>query len=157
MASSMAAALESLYADLEGMLMGLVPDAKPTHRFARRQPQDEQLRAITSITGRARLFEIREAALTVTRLVYTGAGSSGIEVSVPIDVLYPAADPGDAASWAAAAISDWSAFHHLCYTASTATAVQARTCEATPVMSPLENDPWFLMTMTVVALLDVEQ
>jgi hypothetical protein len=156
--ATMAQALEALYSDLEGILLALVPDSRPDVRFAVRQPQDEALRPLAESTGRARLFEVMESEWQVSKHLYTGGGRSGIEITVPIDVMYPSTDPRDTASWHAAAASDWSRFAHRCLdTVITGSGIQARMCWDTPKFSDVASDPWFVMRMTVRALLDVEQ
>lgn len=155
--TTFAAALENLYADIDSLLAALVPDAKVDYRFVRRQAQDEQVRDIEKMPGLPRMYEIMEREIKMTRHVYTGGGTSGIEITVPVRVMYPATDPGDTASWVAAAMSDWSRLLHDMYTNTSATGVQTRTCEATPVFEDIADDPWMIMVITVKALLDVEQ
>jgi hypothetical protein len=155
--ATFAAALENLYADIDGLLAALVPDAKIDYRFVRRQAQDEQVRDIEKMTGLPRMYQIDEQSMAMTRHLYTGGGKSGIEITVPVRIMYPSIDPGDSASWLAAAMSDWSRLLHDMYDASTATGVMARTCEASPKFEKIADDPWMIMVIIVKALLDVEQ
>jgi len=155
--TTLAAALENLYADIDSLVFALVPDAKKDYRFVRRQAQDESLRELDKMPGLPRMYEICESQIKMLRHVYTGGGTSGIEVSVPVDIMYPATDPGDSASWVAAGMSDWIRLLHDMYDRSSAVGVQARTCEASPVFRHVSEDPWMIMTITVKALLDVEQ
>jgi len=155
--TTFAAALENLYADIDALLAALVPDAKVDYRFVRRQAQDEQVRDLEKMTGMPRLYEIEEHGMSVTRHLYTGGGTSGIEITVPVRIMYPQADPGDSASWLAAAMSDWSRLLHDMYNGTSAAGVQARTCEASPKFERIPEDPWMIMVITVKALLDVEQ
>jgi hypothetical protein len=155
--TTFAAALENLYADVDALIFALVPDAKQDYRFVRRYAPDEALRELDKMPGLPRMYEICESQIKMLRHVYTGGGTSGIEISVPVEIMYPATDPGDSASWVAAAMSDWSRLLHDMYDSSSSVGVQARTCEASPVFRPVDEDPWMIMTITIKALLEVEQ
>lgn len=159
MSVNMAQALESIYSDLEGVLVGMTPTAKTEHSFARRRPDDEQLRALKDSPGRPRLFEIAESEMRIRRHLYTGAGYSGIEISVPVDIMYPTHDGGDDASWHAAAFSDWFQFCHLLIdsTSIVGDGIQARMAWDGPEVIELAEDPWFVLRITVTALLHVAQ
>jgi hypothetical protein len=155
--TTLAAALENLYADVDSLLAAIVPDAKVDYRFVRRHAQDEQMRDLEKMPGMPRMYEFLESGIKIIRHLYTGGGTSGIEITVPLRIMYPATDPSDTASWIAAAISDWSRLLHDMYDDTSAAGIQARTCEATPTFIDVVDDPWIIMEITVKALLDIEQ
>ena len=154
-----AQALENLYTDLERILQTMTPKAKTEHTFVRRRPDDELVREIGAMPGRPRLYEIRERDLKVARHLYTGSGYSGIEVQVPVDIVYPGQDRDDAASWQAAAFSDWFQFSNLLLdsTSIVGSGIQARMAWDSPEIIPFVDDPWFLLRIRVTALLHVAQ
>lgn len=157
--ATMAQALENVFADIEAIIVAITPNARPDHKFARRQPSDTPLREIKDMTGRPRLFEIQEHEIRKTRDYYTGAGYSGIEVEFPVDILYPTADRGDAASWTAAAFDDANEIQHrvLDTTTIAGDGIQCRTAWDTAEIRPFAEDPWFIMRVKITALLHVEQ
>ena len=148
------ATLGLLRDEVEARVVNLTPTAIPTTRFVRRPLRDRAIRDFAACTGKGRLVEL-------------GMGTGGYdtptightarryEYRLPLQIMYQ-----DTPEWRRAALDDADRIAQDLreHYSAAPSGVQIRhiDTEEQPTIEPHEDDPWFVLSLTVYAMICVE-
>ena len=151
-------ALAACRTDVENIIKAMEPRGRTSQRFRLRSPKEQEQRQIEEVAGGGaeRLFEVqignRVAGQSGFPSEWVGAATVGLAYGLPIVILYPSAP-----SWLEAAADDADQIAQLLRTTpTTATGVSLRVIQGLPTIDNMEAEPWFVLRLPLIALLDVQ-